>query len=95
VVRPEEPRYAGFLRKGDRRGGRLAGKLLVALLVAALVGGVLVREYLRDKEPPEIEKLDFRERVGRGQAQDLLVCVRERGPSGYAVLNVNGTSISI
>ena len=95
VVRPEEPGYARPLRRGNRRSGRLVGKLLVVLLVAALVGGVLAYEYLRDKEPPEIEKLDFRERVGKGQTQDLLVCVREKDPSEYAALNINGTSISI
>jgi len=96
VGRLEEPGYARLLEGRDRRGGRLVGKLLVILLVATvLVGGILVYEYLRDKELPIIEKLDFKIRVEKGQTQDLLVCVRERDPSEYAVLYVNGTSISI
>jgi len=96
VGRLEEPGHLRLLEGRDRKGGRLVGKLLAVLLAATvLVGGILVYEYLRDKEPPIIEKLDFKIRVEKGQTQDLLVCVREKNPSEYAVLYVNGTSISI
>ena len=93
----EELQYTTrILAEENRKGKKLIGEL-IATAAGIAIGGIAAYNFLkeRDEEAPQIERLDFRERVEKGKLQDILVCVRERNPSKYATLKLNGTSIEI
>ena len=93
----EKSRSSRFLAEANRPGRKLLGELPVVAggAVAALLGGFIAYHLLADREAPQIESLDYKERVEKGQTQEISVCARERNPSEYATLRINGTSIAL
>ena len=48
-----------------------------------------------DNQPPIIEKLEFNDRVEKGQLQSISIYVKENNPMEYATLIINGTEIKV
>lgn len=88
-----------FFKEENRKGKKFTSELPIIIggAIVALIGGALAYMFLgkRDEEAPQIAKLDFRDRVERGQSQSILVCAKEQNPSEYATLKLNGTSIEL
>ena len=88
-----------FFKEENRKGKKFTSELPIIICgaIVALIGGALAYMFLgkRDQEAPQIDKLDFRDRVERGQSQSILVCAKEQNPSEYATLKLNGTSIEL
>ncbi|WP_288004913.1 hypothetical protein, partial [Thermofilum sp.] len=88
-----------FFKEENRKGKKFTSELPIIIggAIVSLIGGALAYMFLgkRDEEAPQIDKLDFRDRVERGQSQSILVCAKEQNPSEYATLKLNGTSIEL
>jgi hypothetical protein len=88
-----------FFKEENRKGKKFTSELPIIIggAIVTLIGGALTYMFLgkRDQEAPQIDKLDFRDRVERGQSQSILVCAKEQNPSEYATLKLNGTSIEL
>ena len=67
-----------LLPEENRKGKNLTTYLIVAAGAAAATAlSFAAYLYTRDREAPQIEKLEFKERVEKGQNQEILICAKE------------------
>jgi len=98
-IRELEEKRVGRIEERNSMGKQVVGDslLTIGITASAILGAIAAYYFLskRDEEAPQIDKLDFRERVEKGQSQSILVCAKEQNPSEYATLKLNGTSIEL
>jgi len=69
-------------------------KLLLLILVILAV--TLIAWYLlSDHQPPEVENLDYKKIVRKGEQQQITVTVKEKNPANSLKLELNGSSLEV
>ena len=78
----------------DKKHVKIMGYLLAGAVLAA--SGIVGCWYFsQDHQKPEIKKLDFKDRVAKGEEQEFVALINEKNPAQTASLKLNGTSIDV
>jgi len=79
------------MKEGTIRGK----KLLLLILVILAVTGIIAWYLLSDHQPPEVENLDYKKIVKKGEQQQVIVTVKEKNPANSLKLELNGSSLDV
>jgi hypothetical protein len=78
----------------DKKHVKIMGYLLAGAVLAA--SGIVGCWYFsQDRQKPEIKKLDYKDRVAKGEEQEFVALINEKNPAQTASLKLNGSSIDV
>jgi len=77
----------------DKKHVKIMGYLLAGAVLAA--SGIVGYWYFsQDHQKPEIKKLDYKDRVAKGEEQEFVALINEKNPAN-SFLNLNGSKIEV
>jgi len=91
---PLEERIMNFLRKYSPKTKE--EKILAATLLGIVITGLVAYGVSKlDRTPPSVKKLAYRDRVMKGEKQNLTAILDEKNPAQNLILKLNGTSLQV